>query len=142
MAFIRNKVVFPTDLSEQSLSALETALEIVEDPSRLHVVSVIHPIKLARVSFDTEKDIIHPRELELKEALEKQGVQNANIYVRVGNPGNEIVFLVEEINADLVVLGSHGLDCPMPGSGKKVAIGSVAERVIRQAPCPVLVIRC
>ena len=53
-----------------------------------------------------------------------------------GDPGHEIVRVAEELNADLIVLGTHGYS-----GWKRFAIGSVAELVVRHAPCGVLTIR-
>jgi nucleotide-binding universal stress UspA family protein len=53
-----------------------------------------------------------------------------------GDPGHEIVRVAEELNADLVVLGTHGLT-----GLKRIAIGSVAEFVGRHAPCAVFTVR-
>ena len=53
-----------------------------------------------------------------------------------GNPYLEIVRLAEEESVDLIVLGTHGRT-----GLKHFLIGSVAEKVLRKAPCPVLVVR-
>ena len=53
-----------------------------------------------------------------------------------GDPGHEIVRVAEEFNADLIVLGTHGYT-----GWKRFALGSVAESVVRHAPCAVLTIR-
>jgi nucleotide-binding universal stress UspA family protein len=53
-----------------------------------------------------------------------------------GDPGHEIVRVAEELNADLIVLGTHGFS-----GWKRFTIGSVAELVVRHAPCAVLTIR-
>ncbi len=56
--------------------------------------------------------------------------------VRQGNPAEEILDCIAEIGADLVVMNTHGL------SGvSRWAYGSVTDRVLRNAPCPVLLIR-
>jgi nucleotide-binding universal stress UspA family protein len=57
-------------------------------------------------------------------------------FVPVGQPAGEVVKTAREWTADLIVIGSHGR-----GGVKRVLLGSVAEEVMRQAPCPVLVIR-
>ena len=56
--------------------------------------------------------------------------------VRVGEAANEILHFAREDGMDLIVLGSHG-DTGL----RHLVLGSVAERVVREAPCPVLVIR-
>ncbi len=53
-----------------------------------------------------------------------------------GDPGHEIVRIAEELNADLIILGTHGL-----GGWKRFTIGSVAEFVGKYAHCAVLTIR-
>ena len=59
-----------------------------------------------------------------------------NCHVRGGRPHQEIVQLAREIDADLIILSTRGQ------SGlKRVLLGSTAERVVRSAPCPVLVVR-
>lgn len=57
-------------------------------------------------------------------------------FVPVGGPATEIVKAAEEWPADLIVIGSHGR-----GGVQRALLGSVAEVVMRHAPCPVLVIR-
>jgi len=57
-------------------------------------------------------------------------------YVRLGRATDEILRLRDEIDADLIVLGSRGLN-----TFKRVLLGSDAEGVVRHAPCPVLVVR-
>lgn len=57
-------------------------------------------------------------------------------FVRVGRPVHEITLAANEWRADLIVLASHGR-----GGVSRLLLGSVAEGVVRHAPCPVLVIR-
>lgn len=64
------------------------------------------------------------------------GVGEIKSVARIGSPTNGIVSYLEESNADLLVIGSHGL------SGMtRLLLGSVAESVIRSAPCPVFTVR-
>jgi len=56
--------------------------------------------------------------------------------VREGNPSEEILRYVDEVQADLIVMSTHGLS----GLSRWV-YGSVADRVLRGAPCPVLLVR-
>ena len=60
----------------------------------------------------------------------------AILVTRAGDPVREIVSYAAETNADLVVLGTHGR-----GPVAHMLMGSVAERVVRTAPCPVLTVR-
>ena len=70
------------------------------------------------------------KELAKSFALEVEAIFTA------GDPGHEIVRVAEELNADLIVLGTHGYS-----GWKRFTIGSVAELVVRHAPCAVLTIR-
>ncbi|HZU99183.1 MAG TPA: universal stress protein, partial [Planctomycetota bacterium] len=56
--------------------------------------------------------------------------------VRIGVPADEIVAFAEEKGADLIIVGTHGRT-----GLRRVLVGSVAESVVRRAPCPVLAVR-
>ena len=71
----------------------------------------------------------------LKELTESFDLDVKSIFTE-GDPGHEIVRVAEELNADLIVLGTHGY-C----GWKRFTLGSVAEFVVRHAPCAVLTIR-
>jgi nucleotide-binding universal stress UspA family protein len=58
------------------------------------------------------------------------------VEVRIGDPGAEIVKVATELKAGLIVMPSHGRT-----GLKHLLLGSVAERVVRTATCPVLVLR-
>jgi nucleotide-binding universal stress UspA family protein len=65
----------------------------------------------------------------------KRGITVRTV-VRRGSPSAEIVEVASEEHADLVIIGTHGR-----GGVSRVLLGSVADRVIRTAPCPVLTVR-
>ncbi|HET9232716.1 MAG TPA: universal stress protein [Candidatus Eisenbacteria bacterium] len=139
------RILVPTDFSEHSELALETAMElapaggtvvlchIVDDaPLTYGYIGVAVPTQdmLARLAQEAEKDLraFKPQTSKPDVLLERRVVH--------GNPYLEIVRLAEEESVDLIVLGTHGR------SGlKHFLIGSVAEKVLRKAPCPVLVVR-
>jgi nucleotide-binding universal stress UspA family protein len=65
-----------------------------------------------------------------------RGVVAADTIVRTGSPAQEIIAIAERVPADMIVISTHGR------TGLKHALlGSVTERVVRHAPCPVLVVR-
>ncbi|HKJ12174.1 MAG TPA: universal stress protein [Ornithinimicrobium sp.] len=68
--------------------------------------------------------------------MEEAGLTPTMTYVRLGRATDEILRLRDEIDADLIVLGSRGLN-----TFQRVLLGSDAEGVVRHAPCPVLVVR-
>jgi len=71
----------------------------------------------------------------LKELAESFNLKVETIFTE-GDPGHEIIRVAEELNADLIVLGTHG-----HSGWKRFTIGSVAEFVGRHAPCAVFTIR-
>ena len=90
--------------------------------------AAIKKIILATDFSDISKDA-------LKELAESFDLEVETIFTE-GGRGHEIVRVAEELNADLIVLGTHGYS-----GWKRFTIGSVAELVVRHAPCAVLTIR-
>ena len=68
--------------------------------------------------------------------LNENNLTGLTMLTRVGDPGTEIAEYAKSINADLIVIPSHGYH-----GIKRALLGSVAERVLRHAHCPVLVLR-
>ena len=138
------KILVPTDGSDYSMRAAEYAIGIAKMFSaQILVVYVIDEVVINQISKATERDNV---EQELKEAgqryvnyvlglAEKEGVKSSSMLAK-GRPYEQIVHLVRQSNIDLIVMGTYGLR-----SAERVLIGSVAERVIEYAPCPVLVIK-
>ena len=72
---------------------------------------------------------------DLRRKESRVGVQ-INLFVRIGHPQEEILTLARNINADLIVMATHGR------SGfEQMMLGSTAERVVRHSPCPVLTLK-
>jgi universal stress protein A len=75
-------------------------------------------------------------ELEKTAAALRSDDLNIETLLREGRPATEIASIARETNADLIIISTHG------HTGlKHVLLGSVAENVVRHAPCPVLVVR-
>jgi nucleotide-binding universal stress UspA family protein len=74
----------------------------------------------------------------LQEVVEKRISEKVRIRTKVvvGDPGDEIVRMAADENADITVIGTHGLT-----GWRRFIFGSVAEKVVRLAPCPVLTIQ-
>ncbi len=136
----RETVLVPVDFSDESFAAVETALELVENASHLHVIHVL-PVLAATepgVVWETSDDESRRTEVEtvLSDRLDDEKFSGIHYAVGFGDPGSEVAAHAERIHADLVVLPSHGRT-----GLKRLLIGSVAERVIRLCHCPVLVLR-
>ncbi|MEZ4226435.1 MAG: universal stress protein [Polyangiaceae bacterium] len=75
------------------------------------------------------------KELDELLATSQAAVDSAHRHLVHGDPSTAILALVEREKHDLIIMGTHGRS-----GAKRLALGSVAERVVRRAPCPVLVI--
>ena len=64
------------------------------------------------------------------------GSDSISSTIRTGHPPNEITKTAKDLDVDLIVISTHGYT-----SWRHLCIGSTAERVVRTAPCPVLVVR-
>jgi len=136
----RQNVVVPVDFSEESFAALATAKEMVEDSAHLHILHVLPVLEAADPGVIWETIDDEGREAHASEALHKElhqrGHEELRIVIRFGDPGYEIVRYARQIDAGLVVLSSHG-----KSALRHLLIGSVADRVVRLAHCPVLVLK-
>jgi nucleotide-binding universal stress UspA family protein len=136
----RNRVVVPVDFSDESLAAVDTALAFVDDPQQVHVIHVLPELEPTEpgVIWNTIDDASRKKNVEeaLRERLADERFQGLHFVVTIGDPGHEIADLAADQQADLIVMPSHGRR-----GLRRVLLGSVAERVLRLAHCPVLVLR-
>jgi len=139
------KVLVPVDFSEFSKKAVRYAVRFAEQFSAaLVVVHVVEPVRYP------ESVIIPPEMEEANQARLKQARKSLAAFarkevpakiasecvVRFGVPFDAIVKAAKELDADLIVISTHG------HTGlKHLFLGSTAERVVRLAPCPVLTVR-
>jgi nucleotide-binding universal stress UspA family protein len=138
--FPKGSVVVPVDFSAQSMGAIDVGLQLVSDPKQLHVVHVI--IDITPLEAGEVWGVIDPQarvdqiEKLLKQKLTEPKYSGVNIAVLMGEPAHSIANYAQEKQADLIVIPSHGRT-----GITRLLIGSVAERVVRLAHCPVLVLR-
>ncbi len=134
------KVLVPFDFSEFSVRALETALDLVEDTSHVYVIHVLPVLGATELGVVWESVTDESREAQVQKVLAEQFAEERyrgiHFEIAFGDPGIEITEYAERLGADLIVLPSHGRT-----GLKHLLLGSVAERVIRFAPCPVLVLK-
>ncbi|MCA9122519.1 MAG: universal stress protein [Planctomycetaceae bacterium] len=138
--FAKKKVLVPVDFSEESFTAVDSALALVENASDLTIVYVLQdlsPMEPGELwqTVDSESRIKHAIKA-LRERLSDARYREVQMDVVIGDPGHEIAAVAEREGCDLIVLPSHGRT-----GIKRMLIGSVAERVVRLAHCPVLVLR-
>lgn len=138
--FPKSKVVVPVDFTDDSFAAVDTALELVQEPSGLHVVHVLpepHAVEqgVEWQLIDNENRRRHAEEA-IRSRLTDKKYEQVQIDVDFGDPGYRIAEFAEKIGAELIVTPSHGR-----AGLQRIMLGSVAERVIRLCHCPVLVLR-
>lgn len=141
----RQRVLVPVDFSEQSRTAVAVALDMVSrnDEATGGYVAAVHILPdLSPAEPGTLWNTVKPASriehasTAVKEWLASGDQELDTVEVAIGDPGAEICRVAAERGADLIVLSSHGRT-----GMKRLLIGSVAERVVRLSPCPVLVLR-
>jgi nucleotide-binding universal stress UspA family protein len=141
------RILCPIDFSDASRHALDHAVAIAKwYDAHLTALHVIHPVLLVEPPIlfaEFPKDA--PPTEEQRQSLERQlrgwlepasaaGVKT-DVLVDDGHPAGRILDQARSIEADLIAMGSHGL------SGfERFMLGSVAEKVLRKAACPVLTV--
>ena len=138
--FNTDRVLVPVDFSEVSFEALNQALASVGDPTHLHVLHVLSELSAGEpgVTWSTVDNATRKQEVmkHLEQRFSGDAYSGIHIDVSIGNPSSEIIDYATTHQIDLIVIPSHGRT-----GISRFLIGSVAERVVRLAPCPVLVLR-
>ena len=140
------RILVPTDFSDSAKEAIRAAMDLAQRyEASIKLIHVFQPIAMAlpegvmvygpTLYGDVTAKLGQHLE-EIKAAIEKQGFSRIEHSLVHGIPHVEIARIVREEDFHLVIMGSHGR------SGLAHALlGSVAEKVVRKAPCPVLVVK-
>jgi nucleotide-binding universal stress UspA family protein len=138
--FTLRRILHPTDFSASSRHAFDLACSLARDAGAELVVLHVAPPPPASVVDGIVVDL--PPGI-LDEARAQLGrVRPADPRARVahrleqGEPATEVLRVAAEVRPDLIVMGTHGR-----GGLSRLLMGSVAEAVLRRAPCPVLTAR-
>jgi nucleotide-binding universal stress UspA family protein len=145
------KILVPTDISENSRQAFRCAIDLAEKHNaEIYVLSVVN-IGYLEEAGKIESNRFHlphsyienlmkerTRETDefIKKNSENKKVLKIERYIRKGYPLTEIIGMAKEKEVDLIVMGCHGRT-----GLSHVLMGSVAEKVVRKAPCPVLTVK-
>jgi nucleotide-binding universal stress UspA family protein len=135
-----SRVLVPFDFSQAARDALAVALELAARPGAIDVVFVMAPPTppapgVAWGELDLES-MRGQAEHSLASAVREAAGDGCVSHVLIGTPANRLVEFAREHDCDLVVISSHGRR-----GVERWLMGSVAERVVRFAPCSVLVLR-
>ncbi|MDF0650455.1 MAG: hypothetical protein CV081_06470 [Nitrospira sp. LK265] len=136
-------VLVPVDFSSPSLDALEYAIQVGDRfGAELTIVHVLEPIYfdlelgLGRIEQEVQKRTHWETQLDgLAQVVRGRGLAAGSV-VLGGIPSESIVTYARGQGCDLIVMGTHGRR-----GLTRLRYGSVAESVLRQAPCPVLTVR-
>lgn len=130
------KILFPTDFSTLSDAALQYATTLARDMGAKLVIVHIEEPPAAYGAGEMYYGIPDPDTAALTKMLDVVRPADAAVPFEhrlvTGEPATEIVELAKEEGVDLIVMGTHG----RTGLGR-LLMGSVAESVVRRAPCPV-----
>lgn len=141
-----SKILAPIDFAPHSAEAVQRAVDLatrydaellllyVYEPADYPLPEgfvVYTPDQLGRMTTEIQKRL----EAARKE-VEAQGAQRVSVRLTQGSPAQAILDIARDEGYDLIVMGTHG----RTGVGRWV-MGSVAEKVVRAAPCPVLTVK-
>jgi nucleotide-binding universal stress UspA family protein len=138
----KKRIVVPVDFSSSTDATLDVALELVDDRPNIDVINVINVIPSFEDAVLIGSIVVSDadRRANRQESLERYLVEHSYSGMRAhtitGNPGTEIAKYADHVNADLVVMPSHGYH-----GLHRMVLGSTTERVIRHCNSPVLVLR-
>ncbi len=133
-------IIVPIDFSDLAVDALDKALDMAGDEGKVHAVHVLPDLGVvdpaAMYENISNESRISSIEAIIRERFSDSKYAKLIIHATVGDPGHDIADYAKAESADLIVISSHGY-----GFLKHLLLGSVAERVVRLAHCPVLVLR-
>lgn len=141
-----NRILVPIDFSEHSKRALKYAIPFAQQfIASIDLIYVVEPtIYPADFSFgqagfpNVEEELRAAGSNELDTLIKKEiaGRVPAKKVIRTGKPFYEIIQYAREAKMDLIIIATHGHT-----GMEQILFGSTAEKVVRKAPCPVLVVR-
>jgi nucleotide-binding universal stress UspA family protein len=140
-----NRILCPVDLSDVSDHAIAHAVLIASwYKSRITALHVLNPALVPGTEFAlvggdpatvlSQDEIAAVRE-QVARRFETAAAVDVDVLVRTGSAAHQIVERARSLPADLIVIGTHGV-----GGFQHLVLGSVTEKVLRQALCPVLTV--
>lgn len=141
------RILVPTDCDDCSAPTVRYAAAVAEKfGAELILLNIVQDLALAMPDAVMPTPVPAPAVTELIEAatsgltslVKAENLERLHprLEVRIGSPAPEIIQTARDLQADLVCIGTHGR-----GGIAHFLLGSVAEKVVRQAPCPVLTVR-
>ena len=143
-----DNIIVPTDFSDYSDLAFQKALDLAEAcNAKIHLIHVVEDspdiFKLDRFNVEGQKKIMKELEKQCKDSFSEQmnkfpQAQKVDIETVVlrGIPSREIIDIQKKLNADMLVIGTHG-----QSAFEDFLFGNTASKIIRYSKCSVLVVR-
>jgi universal stress protein A len=142
------KILCPTDFSEPACRGIVAAAELAESfGAELILMHTVVPIPVVDTpagvaGFDIvayQDELVRGAQQSLDERMARRVPETvkARTMVTIGDPAHEVVRIAEEEGADLIVVATHGTT-----GWRHRLFGSVAEKIVRMAKCPVVTVYC
>jgi universal stress protein A len=134
------KILVPVDFSKGQTHALSLATSLARDSGAKLFIAHVEEPTLAYTPGGAYYGVPSPQQEDLVHMLHEIVPPSEDVEYEhqslQGQPSEAIIAFAEEINADLIVMSTHGRT-----GISRVLMGSVAEAVVRHAPCPVITIK-
>src|SRR5262245_14111190 len=138
------RILVPVDFSTPSIKAIRYAVPLAEKFNAIICLisvvekgSLVRDLKKVPITF-SEETLVEDTKAKLVITAQREIGKLTPVIpqVRVGRPDEEILMAARQLEADLLIISTHGYT-----GWKHALLGSTTERVVRRAPCPVLVVR-
>jgi universal stress protein A len=134
-------ILYATDFSAQADAAFPLAVALARDYGAKLTIAHVVPMPAFAYTTGDLAAVPHASPEEVREMLQRFDPQDPSVHVEYesaeGDASTEILQMAKKFHCDLIIIGTHG----RTGLSRLLA-GSVAEEVMRHAPCPVLTVRC
>ena len=134
-------IILAVDLTNESEQVAERAAQLATNGGLIHLVHVVEPISFAYggdipLDFSSvQEEIQKQAELHMEKLAAAHQIPKEQQHLLVGRPESEVHSLAEKLDADVIVVGSHGRH------GLALILGSTANGILHGAICDVLAVR-
>ena len=141
MSFPFRRILSPVDFDDNSLAALEVSAQVARQNDGTVLLFHVVPMMIAPTAMPVYIDIYKGQEETAKEKLRQMAAKHLQgikyeLLTHVGEPAGAIIRTAKRSAADVIVMATHGRR-----GFSRVMLGSIAEMVLRESPCPVLGVR-
>jgi nucleotide-binding universal stress UspA family protein len=136
----KKKILFPTDFSHTGDAALKLATSLARERGETLLIVHVEEPPAAYGGGEMYYGLPDPATEDLQRMLEEVKPEDPEVEYEhrlvTGDPAHAVARLAEEEDVELIVMGTHGRTGVM-----RLLMGSVAESIVRRAPCPVLTLK-